>query len=106
MKNKTLPYQINGQVLHYVMPKEVDHHVAQGLCKELDMLVDAYQIEELLLDFKETEFMDSSGIGVVIGRSKMLGFRGGKVSVTHLSNRIDNIFKATGLYKVVSLKEV
>ena len=106
MKNRELPYQVSGQVLHYMMPEEVDHHVAQGLCKELDMLVDAHRIKELVLDYKETSFMDSSGIGVVIGRSKMLGFRDGKVYVTHLSKRMDDIFKATGLYKVVSLKEV
>ena len=87
------------------MPKEVDHHVAQGLCRELDMLVDTHQIKELVLDFKETEFMDSSGIGVVIGRSKTLGFREGKVWVTHLSKRIDSIFRASGLYKIVGLKE-
>ena len=105
MDNRILPYQVSGQVLHYIMPKEVDHHVAQSLCKELDLLVDAHQIRELILDFKETEFMDSSGIGVVIGRSKTLGFRSGKVNVMHLGKRIEAIFKASGLYKVVGLKE-
>ena len=49
--------------------------------------------------------MDSSGIGVVIGRSKTMGFRNGKLNVVHLSKRVDAIFKATGLYKIVGLKE-
>ena len=105
MNNRKLHCQVSGQVLHYIMPKEIDHHVAQGLCRELDMLVEIHQIRELVLDFRETEFMDSSGIGVVIGRSKTMGFRNGKVNAVHLSTRIDMIFKATGLYKIVGLKE-
>ncbi len=105
MNSRMVSYKVSGQVLYYTMPKEVDHHVSQGLCRELDMLVDTHQIKELVLDFKETELMDSSGIGVVIGRSKTLGFREGKVWVTHLSKRIDSIFRASGLYKIVGLKE-
>ena len=106
MENNIVPYHVIGQVMHYTMPKELDHHVAQKLCKELDMLVDAYQVKELVLDFTQTEFMDSSGIGVVIGRSKTMGFRGGRLSVIHLQKRVDSIFRATGLYKVVNVKEV
>ena len=105
MEQNIVPYQVNGQAMYYRMPKEVDHHVAQKLCKELDMLIESYQIKELILDFKETEFMDSSGIGVVIGRSKTLRFRDGRLYVRCLSHRVDAIFRASGLYKVAELKE-
>lgn len=104
MKNKMISYHVDGQVMYYAMPKELDHHVAEKLCKEVDALVDAYQIKELVLDFKDTEFMDSSGIGVVIGRSKTMRFRDGRLSVMHLGQRIDHIFQSTGLYKIVSVK--
>ena len=57
-------YEVRGRGLIYRMPKELDHHVAQQLCKELDMLIETLSIQELELDFLETEFMDSSGIGV------------------------------------------
>ena len=106
MENKIVSYQVEGQVMRYTMPKELDHHVAQKLCKELDLLVDAYQIKELILDFKAMEFMDSSGIGLVIGRSKTMGFRKGKVYVVNLGKRIDDIFQASGLYKIVEKKEI
>lgn len=105
MEQNIVPYQVSGHAINYHMPKEVDHHVAQKLCKELDMLIEAYQIKELTLDFIETEFMDSSGIGVVIGRSKTLRFRDGKLYVRNLNHRIDAIFRAIGLYKVADLKE-
>lgn len=106
MEQKIIPYEVVGQALRYVMPKELDHHVAERLCKELDMLVDAHQIKELILDFSTTEFMDSSGIGVIIGRSKTMKFHGGELSVMNMGKRIETLFRATGLYKIVRVKEV
>lgn len=98
-------YEVYGTRLVYDMPKEVDHHVAQTLCKELDMLIESYGVKELELNFKETEFMDSSGIGVMIGRSKTMQFRGGKISASHLSRRVEMIFQSVGLKKIVEVKE-
>lgn len=97
-------YEVRGAVLIYHMPKELDHHVAQVLCKELDMLVEAYGVRELELDFAKTEFMDSSGIGVVIGRSKTMKFRGGKLSASHIGKRVEMIFQSAGLSKIVEIK--
>ena len=98
-------YEKKGQVLIYEMPKELDHHVAAKLCKELDMLVETYAIAELELDFEKTEFMDSSGIGVIIGRSKTMQYRGGCLSASHIGERIRRIFDATGLGKLIQVKE-
>lgn len=97
-------YEVHRAKLIYQMPKELDHHVAQSLCKELDMLVETFGIKELELDFKQTEFMDSSGIGVIIGRSKTMQFRGGNVLVSHLRSRIKMIFESVGLQKIVEVK--
>ena len=98
-------YEIKGRTLCYIMPKEIDQHVAQTLCKELDMLIESFAISHLELDFSNTEFMDSSGIGVVIGRSKTMRFRSGKLAVSHLSDRIGKLFQTTGLTKLVEVKE-
>lgn len=98
-------YEVRGKTLRYLMPKELDHHVAQPLCRELDMLIESFGVRELELDFAGTEFMDSSGIGVVIGRSKTMQFRGGKVSVVHLGKRVAMIFESIGLQKLVEVKE-
>ena len=97
-------YEVKGQALIYQMPKELDHHVATPLCKELDMLIEAYSIKELELDFGKTEFMDSSGIGVVIGRSKAMQYRNGSISATHLGRRVAMIFQSAGLHKIVEVK--
>ena len=98
-------FELRGQTLIYYMPEELDHHVAKQLCRELDMLIDAYAMQELELDFEKTEFMDSSGIGVVIGRSKSMQFRGGKLSASHLGKRVEMVFHSAGLQKIVDIKE-
>lgn len=98
-------YQVNGQTLTYYMPKELDHHVAKELCRELDMLVETHLIQELVLDFQKTEFMDSSGIGVIIGRGKTMQFRRGKIYATHMGRRVRMIFQSAGLEKMIEVKE-
>lgn len=98
-------YEVRGHTLIYQMPKELDHHVAQQVCKELDMLIESFMVHELDLDFSKTEFMDSSGIGVIIGRHKTMQFRGGKISASGLSRRVGMIFQSAGLQRIVEVKE-
>ena len=108
MKHEKLPgegYQVNGQVLTFYMPKELDHHVAKELCLQLDVLIESHVIKELILDFKETEFMDSSGIGVIIGRGKNMQFRGGKICASNMGKRVRMIFESAGLERMVEVRE-
>lgn len=106
MEEQKLPgenYQVHGQTLIFYMPKELDHHAAQYLCKELDLLVDSFMITELILDFEKTQFMDSSGIGVIIGRGKHMQFRGGKIYASHLGTRVKLIFDSAGLGHMIEI---
>lgn len=104
MENIVRNYKVEGGELIYQMPKEVDHHVAKDMCQELDRLIETYGITELVLDFSRTEFMDSSGIGVVIGRSKTMRFRSGSIAVTGVGKRVDTILRSAGLYQILQRK--
>ena len=68
------------------------------------MLVEAFSVQELELDYAKTEFMDSSGIGVIIGRSKTMQYRGGKIKASHLSRRVAMVFQSVGLQKIAEVK--
>ena len=81
-----------GCLVVYV-PRELDHPQATRIRRHL------------VFDFTETEFMDSSGIGVIIGRCKNLGYSGGDVSACHLNERVDKIFTVSGLKKIIQVKE-
>lgn len=60
---------------------EIDHHTAQLLRREIDAQVDAQLPELLTLDFSGVTFMDSSGVGLILGRSRHIMALGGRLSV-------------------------
>lgn len=60
---------------------EIDHHAAQGLRREIDSQIDARMPELLTLDFSGVTFMDSSGVGLILGRSRRIAALGGRLSV-------------------------
>ncbi len=80
---------------------ELDHRRADQLRPELDELLKDPKIKELVFDLSGLSFMDSSGIGMVLGRYKMMARRGGSVSVKSVSAQIDRVFELAGLYQIV-----
>ena len=87
------------------LPRELDHHVATEIREEADRYLEAGALSEIVFDFSETEFMDSSGIGVIIGRSRKMKFLDGELVVCGVTPRIERIFEASGLYKIVKVRE-
>ncbi len=96
-------YEIKGTSMIIFMPRELDHHCATQIRMEADMLLQSYPVRSLTFDFSETEFMDSSGIGVIIGRCKNMGYAGGEVRARNLNERVQKIFVVSGLHKIVSI---
>lgn len=96
-----LSYEKKGNALTVYLTGELDHSAAEGVRAELDALIDATGAKRLLLDVGELRFMDSSGIGLVIGRYKKMTRRGGSVAVVGANRRIDRIFDMAGLYALV-----
>lgn len=87
----------------YLMPKEVDHHCAGQIIAELDALIEGCGVRKIVFDMKQTEFMDSSGIGVIIGITKKLKyFNDSSVSVCNMSDRVDKLLKCAGIYTIVN----
>ena len=68
---------------------------------ELDELILDPGVRRLVFDLNELEFMDSSGIGLIIGRYKLMARRGGSVAVRGPGRRVDRIFQMSGLYQLV-----
>ena len=86
------------------MPRELDHHQAEILKEEAYELIQNYPVRSLVFDFTDTQFMDSSGIGVIIGRCKNVRFSGGYVRAVHLNGQIQRIFQLSGLRKIIEVE--
>lgn len=94
-------YKVEDMGLVVWVPKELDHHHAEVLRAEVEMLIYVHHIKNLIFDFEETDFMDSSGIGVLIGRCRNLGYCNGVVYARNLNGRVQKIFQASGLGKII-----
>ena len=96
-----MEYQVQENCLTIFLPKEVDHHNAEEVKKSADAIIEKEHIKYVIFDFEQTDFMDSSGIGMVMGRYKKMGYLGGNVYVTGVGKGIDRIFSMSGLYKII-----
>ena len=86
-----------------IVALELDHHSAEEVRVKIDDRIERDNIKKVILDFKEVTFMDSSGIGVVIGRLKKIQNRDGKVCITNVNKRVDKVFTLSGLYKIITV---
>ena len=91
----------DGNILKVKITGELDHHTAKDFARQLDALIVKENIRYLELDLKGLTFMDSSGIGVILGRYKKLLARGGKLYVTNENKVIKKIFNLSGLYQII-----
>ncbi len=76
---------------------DIDHHNAPEIRTEIDNALERSRPEELVLDFGEVSFMDSSGIGLVMGRCKLMKGIGGRVIVSNTPVQIKKVMKLAGL---------
>ncbi|HHX93942.1 MAG TPA: anti-sigma factor antagonist, partial [Tenericutes bacterium] len=79
----------------------LDDHSAGKFRKKVAPLIDEYGIKFLVLNFREVNFMDSSGLGVILGRYKQVESRGGKIVVCGLNAHLRNLFSMSGLFDLV-----
>lgn len=94
-------YEIKGKTLIIYMPTELDHHNAELITEHTDWFVTSNNIMNMVFDFKNTQFMDSSGIGVVMGRYKLVKKLGGKITLKNISEAVNRIFSISGVYKIL-----
>lgn len=96
-----LCYEKKKNALTVRLSGELDHSMVTAIRGELDALIAQADVKKLIFDLKGLEFMDSSGIGLIIGRYKLMARRGGSVGVCGPDKRIDQLFRMAGIYQLV-----
>ncbi len=84
---------------------EIDHHSAKEIRETIDSVAERTSPKKLTLDFYGVTFMDSSGIGLVMGRYRLIHSLGGELEVTNVSPHIKKVMKISGLDKFAKIKE-
>lgn len=96
-------FQIGDAILTVQMPTELDHPHADEISRQIDEILQERYIRGIVFDFQETTFMDSSGIGMIMGRYKALGMGGDCVRAIRVSPRIERILKLSGIHKIMKI---
>lgn len=98
-------YIVRENVLIVRLEGEIDHHEATKLREEWQRYLHEHGIVHVILNLSAVNFMDSSGIGVVLGRYKEIIARGGELVVCHVTAPVERLFTMAGLYKIVRGEE-
>lgn len=91
-------------VLSIYLQGEIDHHTAADIRNETDMLLVKNNPSRLILDFSKVTFMDSSGVGLVIGRYKRALMQGCILTVTGLKERDKKILMMSGMQNKIEFR--
>ena len=94
-----------GQTLTFFLVGELDHHGAKGLLENLEREIERTLPLSLVLDFSGVTFMDSSGIGLVMGRYKICESMGASLEIHGLSRHAYKVMCLAGLQNLAVLKK-
>ena len=93
-----------GEELTVYLRGELDHHVAAGIRQQIDQAIDRDAPVVLVLDFGQVSFMDSSGIGLVMGRYRLMKTLGGTVKLQNVPRHHFRVMQMAGLDKFLEVK--
>ena len=95
--------EASGTVVIAYLIGEIDHHTAADVREKIDSVISYKKPEHLIIDFRNVTFMDSSGIGLVMGRYKLLKPYGAELHVTNTSPQIGKVMKLAGLDRLAKI---
>ena len=96
-----LKKQLTGQALTIKLEGELDHHSAESIRSRIDREIEATGCERLTIDMEGVTFMDSSGLGVILGRYRLLNARGGTLFISGANSSVERILRMSGLYSLI-----
>lgn len=95
--------QRKEHILIVKVPEEVDHCFADEVREQVDRCLQTEEISILEFDFQNTNFMDSAGIGLLMGRYKLMKAIGGTVIISHAGPRIHKVLILSGIHKIIPI---
>jgi len=97
---------VNDGVLYVKLSGDIDHHSAKSVRDSVDDLIRRNNPVELELDLSAVDFMDSSGLGLVLGRYKKQTDMGGKMKIVNPTRRVMQILQLAGVEKIVRIERM
>lgn len=98
-------YEEKDKLLCLEITEEIDHHTSEKIRRKADYEITRYMPRKVIFDFSHVTFMDSAGIGIILGRYKMMKMLGGSIEMKNVSPMLKKIFEMSGLTKICPIKD-
>ena len=95
--------EYNDDIMVVRLAGELDQHYAATLRREIDLQVTNMGIRKIVFDFSNIGFMDSSGIGVIMGRYRLMQSVGGSVCAFGINPRLDKLIEMSGIKRIINI---
>ncbi|WP_335869788.1 anti-sigma F factor antagonist [Bacillus sp. 2205SS5-2] len=103
----TIDFEIKGKMESVLLVRlrgELDHHTADTLREQATDIIEKYDIHHIILNLEKLSFMDSSGLGVILGRYKQIKQKNGEMVVCAISPSVKRLFDLSGLFKIIRME--
>lgn len=97
-----IEFEMTDDILIANLDGELDHHTSAVVREEIDKTVEAFHSRHLIFNFEHVTFMDSSGIGVIMGRYNKITQLKGRLVITGCNEYIDRILDMAGIYTIAA----
>ena len=99
-------YEEKDKQLILQITEEIDHHTSEKIRRKADYEIERFMPRKVIFDFSNVVFMDSAGIGMILGRYKMMKMLGGSVELKNVSPSLKKIFEMSGVTKICPIKQI
>ena len=98
-------YSKETKTLKIIFTDEIDQHIADKIRRKIDDEIERYIPRKIIFDFSNISFMDSSGIGMIMGRYKLAKILGGSTEIINVNKPIKKILEMSGISRIICVTE-
>ena len=99
-----ISYNKKDKLLLVEITEEIDHHLTDKIRRSVDNEITRYMPRKTVFDFSRVNFMDSAGIGMVIGRYKMMKMIGGDLEIQNANESVIKILEMSGINRLIPIR--
>lgn len=96
-------FKVEEDYLLITFSGEIDHHTAEIAREKIDNYYSIKRLKNMIIDLSNINFMDSSGIGLIMGRYKMVSENGGRLYLVNVGERVRKILQISGILKIIDI---
>ena len=99
-------YYEMDKLLILKITEEIDEHTTKEIRRRADYEIERHMPKRVIFDFDSVTFMDSAGIGLLIGRYKFTNLLGGRLEIANLTQSVRKIFEMSGILKLIPVTDI